>query len=50
MAELKKTLAQGGNADDELNNAVAASDMDRVRYLLRTVRIVDARTVTAIPR
>jgi quinoprotein dehydrogenase-associated probable ABC transporter substrate-binding protein len=34
MAELKKWLAQGANADDELNNAIVADDLDRVRYLV----------------
>ncbi|MEP6548164.1 MAG: quinoprotein dehydrogenase-associated putative ABC transporter substrate-binding protein [Gammaproteobacteria bacterium] len=34
MADLKKWLAQGANPDDELNNAIVANDLDRVRYLL----------------
>jgi quinoprotein dehydrogenase-associated probable ABC transporter substrate-binding protein len=34
MAELKKWLAEGANPDDELNNAIVAGDIDRVRYLL----------------
>jgi quinoprotein dehydrogenase-associated probable ABC transporter substrate-binding protein len=34
MADLKQTLAHGGNADDELQNAVIASDVERVKYTL----------------
>jgi quinoprotein dehydrogenase-associated probable ABC transporter substrate-binding protein len=34
MADLKKWLANGASPDDELNNAVTANDIDRVRYLL----------------
>lgn len=34
MAEMKKWLAQGANPDDELNDAIVANDVDRVRYLL----------------
>ena len=34
MADLKKWLAQGANPDDELNNAIVANDIDRVRYLV----------------
>jgi quinoprotein dehydrogenase-associated probable ABC transporter substrate-binding protein len=34
MAEMKKALADGANADDELNNAIVAKDADRVNYLL----------------
>jgi quinoprotein dehydrogenase-associated probable ABC transporter substrate-binding protein len=34
LAELKKWLAQGANPTDELNNAIVANDIDRVRYLL----------------
>jgi quinoprotein dehydrogenase-associated probable ABC transporter substrate-binding protein len=34
MAELKKSLATDANPDEELNNAVVADDIDRVRYLL----------------
>ena len=34
MADLKKWLAQGANPDDELNDAIVANDVDRVRYLL----------------
>jgi quinoprotein dehydrogenase-associated probable ABC transporter substrate-binding protein len=34
MADLKKWLAQGANPDDELNNAIVADDLDRVKYLL----------------
>jgi len=34
MADLKKWLAQGANPDEELNNAVTANDVDRVRYTL----------------
>ncbi len=34
MADLKRWLAQGANPDDELNNAIVADDLDRVRYLV----------------
>jgi quinoprotein dehydrogenase-associated probable ABC transporter substrate-binding protein len=34
MAAMKKSLAEGGNPDDELNNAVVADDVGRVGYLL----------------
>ena len=34
LAELKKSLTHGGNADEELENAVTANDVDRVRYTL----------------
>jgi quinoprotein dehydrogenase-associated probable ABC transporter substrate-binding protein len=34
MADLKKWLAQGANPDEELNNAIVADDIDRVRYLV----------------
>ena len=34
MADLKRWLAQGANPDDELNNAIVADDIDRVRYLV----------------
>ena len=34
MAELKKWLAEGANPDSELNDAIVANDLDRVRYLL----------------
>ena len=34
MVQLKKWLAEGANPDDELNNAIVANDMDRVRYLM----------------
>jgi quinoprotein dehydrogenase-associated probable ABC transporter substrate-binding protein len=34
MVQLKKWLAEGANPDDELNNAIVAHDMDRVRYLM----------------
>ena len=33
-AQLEKWLAEGGNADDELDNAALAADLDRVRFLL----------------
>jgi len=42
MADLKKWLAQGANPDDELNNAIVADDIDRVRYLLAHGAHVDA--------
>jgi quinoprotein dehydrogenase-associated probable ABC transporter substrate-binding protein len=34
MADLKKSLAQGANPDEELDNAVTANDIDRARYTL----------------
>jgi ankyrin repeat protein len=34
MATLKKSLAAGASADAELDNAVVADDLDRVRYLV----------------
>jgi quinoprotein dehydrogenase-associated probable ABC transporter substrate-binding protein len=34
MAQLKKWLAEGANPDNELNDAIVANDLDRVRYLL----------------
>jgi quinoprotein dehydrogenase-associated probable ABC transporter substrate-binding protein len=34
LAELKKWLAQGANPTNELNNAIVANDIGRVRYLL----------------
>ncbi len=34
MAAMKKWLAQGSNPDEELQNAITANDVDRVRYLL----------------
>jgi quinoprotein dehydrogenase-associated probable ABC transporter substrate-binding protein len=34
MVELKKWLADGANPDDELNNAVVANDVERVKYLM----------------
>ncbi|HEY3852733.1 MAG TPA: quinoprotein dehydrogenase-associated putative ABC transporter substrate-binding protein [Steroidobacteraceae bacterium] len=43
MAEMKKSLAQGANPDDELSNAIVADDMDRVRYLLRHGAQIDFR-------
>ncbi len=42
MAELKKWLAQGAKPDDELNNAIVADDIDRVRYLVGHGAHVDA--------
>jgi quinoprotein dehydrogenase-associated probable ABC transporter substrate-binding protein len=42
MAELKKWLAEGASPDDELNNAIVADDIDRVRYLLAHGAHVDA--------
>jgi len=43
MADLKRTLAQGGNADDELQNAVTASDVDRVKYTLQHGAHIDSK-------
>ena len=42
MADLKKWLAQGANPDEELNNAIVADDLDRVRYLMSHGAHVDA--------
>jgi quinoprotein dehydrogenase-associated probable ABC transporter substrate-binding protein len=42
MADLKKWLAHGANPDDELNNAIVADDLDRVRYLLSHGAHIDA--------
>lgn len=42
MAELKKSLAEGANPDEELNNAIIANDLDRVRYALTHGAHVDA--------
>ena len=43
MAEMKKWLAEGGNPNDELNDAIVADDMDRVRYLLQHGAQIDFR-------
>jgi quinoprotein dehydrogenase-associated probable ABC transporter substrate-binding protein len=43
LAELKKWLAQGANPDSELNDAIVANDIDRVRYLIAHGAHVDAR-------
>jgi quinoprotein dehydrogenase-associated probable ABC transporter substrate-binding protein len=43
MADLKRALAQGGNADDELQNAVTASDVDRVKYTLQHGAHIDSK-------
>lgn len=45
LAELKKWLAEGANPDDELNNAVVANDVDRVRYLMSHGAHLDSRDV-----
>ena len=42
MADLKKWLAAGANPDDEMNNAIVAGDIDRVRYLMAHGAHVDA--------
>ena len=42
MADLKRWLAQGANPDEELNNAIVADDIDRVRYLVAHGAHVDA--------
>ena len=42
MADLKKWLADGAKPDDELNDAIVADDIDRVRYLLSHGAHVDA--------
>jgi quinoprotein dehydrogenase-associated probable ABC transporter substrate-binding protein len=43
MAELKKWLAEGANPDNELNDAIVANDLDRVRYLMSHGAHADAR-------
>jgi quinoprotein dehydrogenase-associated probable ABC transporter substrate-binding protein len=43
LAELKKWLAQGADPDSELNNAIVANDIDRVRYLVGHGVHLDAR-------
>jgi ankyrin repeat protein len=42
MADLKKSLAEGADPDDEMNDAIIASDVDRVNYLLNHKAQVDA--------
>jgi quinoprotein dehydrogenase-associated probable ABC transporter substrate-binding protein len=42
MADLKRWLAQGADPDEELNNAIVANDIDRVRYLLQHGAHADA--------
>ena len=42
MADLKKWLAHGANPDEELNNAIVANDLDRVRYLVDHGAHIDA--------
>ncbi len=42
MTDLKKWLAHGANPDDELNNAIVANDLDRVRYLVGHGAHIDA--------
>ncbi|MDR2013984.1 MAG: quinoprotein dehydrogenase-associated putative ABC transporter substrate-binding protein [Rhodanobacter sp.] len=34
LAELKRALGRGANANDELDNAIVAADLQRVKYLL----------------
>jgi len=43
MAQLKKWLAEGANPNDELNDAIVANDIDRVRYLMSHGANADAR-------
>jgi quinoprotein dehydrogenase-associated probable ABC transporter substrate-binding protein len=43
LADLKKWLAQGANPTDELNNAIVANDIGRVRYLLEHAAQVNSR-------
>ncbi len=43
LADLKRTLAHGGSADDELNMAVTGADIDRVRYTIGHGANVNAR-------
>ncbi|MDE2305474.1 MAG: quinoprotein dehydrogenase-associated putative ABC transporter substrate-binding protein [Gammaproteobacteria bacterium] len=43
MAELKQWLAQGADPDRELQNAITADDLDRVRYLIKVGAHVDKR-------
>lgn len=42
MTDLKRWLAEGANPDEELNNAIVADDLDRVRYLVGLGAHVDA--------
>jgi quinoprotein dehydrogenase-associated probable ABC transporter substrate-binding protein len=42
MVEMKKSLAEGANPDDELNDAIIANDIDRVRYTLAHGAHVDS--------
>jgi quinoprotein dehydrogenase-associated probable ABC transporter substrate-binding protein len=42
LADMKRWLAQGANPDDELNNAIVADDIDRVRYLVTHGAHLDA--------
>ena len=42
MADLKRWLAEGANPDEELDNAIVADDIDRVRYLVGHGAHVDA--------
>jgi quinoprotein dehydrogenase-associated probable ABC transporter substrate-binding protein len=43
LADLKKWLAEGANPDNELNDAIVANDIDRVRYLVAHGAHPDAR-------
>jgi quinoprotein dehydrogenase-associated probable ABC transporter substrate-binding protein len=43
LARLKKSLAQGANADEELGYAIVANDLGRVTYLLAHGAHIDAR-------
>jgi len=43
MAEMKKWLAQGANPDDELGDAIVATDIERVRYLVAHGAHLDVR-------
>lgn len=49
MAQLKKSLAEGASPDDELNNAIVANDIDRVRYLIGHGAHVDSRDAEGYP-
>ena len=42
LAQLKKWLAEGASPDEELNNAIVANDIERVRYLVGHGAHVDA--------
>lgn len=51
MADLRRSLAQGANPDDEMNDAIVANDVERVGYLLKhkaQVNVYDDRGYTPL--